>query len=86
MNEWVQQLEAAGIPAAPIHDIAQVLDDPQLAAREMWHTLNDRDGQTLVTPGSPVVLDGVKARLGSTWPRLGEDQEDVLREWLGESR
>jgi CoA:oxalate CoA-transferase len=82
--EWLRRLEAEGIPAAPIHDVAHVLDDPQLAAREMWHTLVDRDGHTLVTPGSPLVLDGAKLQLGPTWPRLGEHQESVLRTWLGE--
>jgi CoA:oxalate CoA-transferase len=82
--EWLARLEAAGIPAAPIHDVARVLADPQLAAREMWHTLVDRDGRALVTPGSPLVFDGAKPPLGKTWPRLGEHQESVLREWLGE--
>ncbi len=82
--EWLDSLSAAGIPAAPIHDIAQVLDDPQLAARDMWHTLIDSDGQTLITPSSPIVLDGNKPRLAPTWPRLGEHQDSVLRSWLGE--
>jgi crotonobetainyl-CoA:carnitine CoA-transferase CaiB-like acyl-CoA transferase len=61
-----------------------VINDPQLAARGMWHTLTDRDGRTLVTPGTPVVLDGAKPPLGETWPRLGEHQASVLRSWLGE--
>jgi CoA:oxalate CoA-transferase len=81
--EWLEIFIQAGIPAAPIQDIAQVIDDPQLAARDMWHTLNDRDGATLVTPGSPLVLDGEKLSLAATWPRLGEHQDEVLREWLG---
>lgn len=83
VEEWLDAFTQAGIPAAPIQNIAQVMDDPQLAARDMWHTLTDRDGATLVTPGSPVVLDGEKFPLGKTWPRLGEHQEQVLREWLG---
>ncbi|MCE9532186.1 MAG: CoA transferase [Planctomycetes bacterium] len=82
---WLANLLEAGIPAAPIQDIAQVLDDPQLEARSMWHTLIDRDGVTLMTPGSPLVLDGKKPDLENTWPRLGENQDDVLREWLGQS-
>jgi CoA:oxalate CoA-transferase len=82
VSDWLARLGAAGIPAAPIHDIAQVLRDPQLVARHMWHTLTDRDGTTLVTPSSPVMLDGAKPPLGATWPRLGEHQESVLREWL----
>jgi CoA:oxalate CoA-transferase len=81
--DWLADLTAAGIPAAPIQDLAQVLADPQLAARGMWHTLGDRDGTTLVTPGSPIVLDGDKATLETKWPRLGEHQEKILREWLG---
>jgi CoA:oxalate CoA-transferase len=81
--EWLTRLEAAGIPAAPIHDLAQVLDDPQLAARDMWHTLVDGDGRTMLTPGSPLMFDGAKPPLGKTWPRLGEHQESVLGAWLG---
>jgi CoA:oxalate CoA-transferase len=81
--EWLEIFIQAGIPAAPIQDIAQVIDDPQLAARDMWHTLNDCDGATLVTPGSPLVLDGEKLPLAATWPRLGEHQDEVLRDWLG---
>jgi len=80
--EWLERFLAAGIPAAPIQDIAQVLEDPQLAAREMWHTLTDRDGATLITPGAPLVLDGTKLPLGETWPRLGEHQRQVLEDWL----
>jgi CoA:oxalate CoA-transferase len=78
---WLEKLLAAGIPTAPIQDIAQVLEDPQLKARQMWHTLIDRDGATLITPGAPLVLDGAKLPLGQTWPRLGEHQQQVLEEW-----
>jgi CoA:oxalate CoA-transferase len=80
---WLAVLEPAGIPAAPIHDIAQVRTDPQLIERGMWHTLFDRDGTPLVTPGTPVVLDGAKPPLESHWPRVGEHQAEVLDDWLG---
>lgn len=80
--EWLAKFEAAGIPAAPIKNIAEVMNDPQLQARAMWHTLTDRDGLKLTTPGSPLVLDGTKPTLDGTWPRLGEHQEEVLNEWL----
>lgn len=80
--QWLTKLEAAGVPAAPIQNIAEVMDDPQLQARAMWHTLTDRDGLKLTTPGTPLVLDGVKPTLNGTWPRLGEHQDEVLKEWL----
>jgi CoA:oxalate CoA-transferase len=80
--EWLAKFEAAGIPAAPIQNIREVCDDPQLQARGMWHDVIDRDGRALKTPGSPLVLDGAKPPLGKTWPQLGEHQTEVLREWL----
>jgi len=83
VSAWLDILTAAGIPAAPIQNVPQVLNDPQLAEREMWHTLVDRDGSTLITPSSPLVLDGAKPRLGNRWPKLGEHQSEVLRDWLG---
>ncbi len=83
VREWLRLLTEAGIPAAPIQDVADVLADPQLAARNMWHTLIDDDSATLITPGSPLVLDGAKPQLSVSWPKLGEHQKEVLREWLG---
>jgi CoA:oxalate CoA-transferase len=80
--DWLRKLEAAGIPAAPINNIAEVMDDPQLQSRAMWHTLTDRDGLKLTTPGTPLVLDGTKPPLDGTWPRLGEHQDEVLKDWL----
>jgi len=81
--EWTAKLEAAGVPVAPIQNVAQVMADPQLQARDMWNVMHDRDGRTVTTPGTPLVLDGLKPTLGKTWPRLGEHGEEVLREWLG---
>ena len=34
-DEWVEALlEAAGVPAGPIHDYAEVFDDPHTQARD----------------------------------------------------
>lgn len=79
---WLTKLGAAGIPCAPINDIAGVVDDPQLAARSMWHTLVDRDGTEVLTAGSPFHFDGRKPAMSARWPGLGEDGADVLRRWL----
>jgi CoA:oxalate CoA-transferase len=80
---WLAKLGAAGIPCAPINDMAGVVDDPQLAARSMWHTLVDRDGTEVLTAGSPFHFDGRKPAMSARWPGLGEDGADVLRRWLG---
>lgn len=84
VKEWLAELDAAGVPAAPICNLAQVVTDAQLQDRGMWHTLTDADGKTLLTAGSPVTIDGAKPTLAATWPRLGEHNEIVRREWLGD--
>ena len=57
ISEWLTVLDAAGVPAAPICNLAQVVTDSQLHDRGMWHTLTDTDGKTLLTAGSPVTID-----------------------------
>lgn len=81
--EWLAILEQARVPAAAINDMSQVLADPQLAARGMWHPLVDRDGDTVLTVGTPFRMDGEKPVLEGRWPRLGEHTADVRAAWLG---
>jgi CoA:oxalate CoA-transferase len=51
--EWLARLEAAGIPCGPIQDVAQVLADPQIAARNMLIRAGDA-----AMAGNPIKLSG----------------------------
>ena len=71
--EWLEQLEAAGIPAGPINRISQALSDVQAQHRQMVRNIA---GIPLV--GSPVRLDGARADSDLPPPRLGEHTGEVL--------
>jgi formyl-CoA transferase len=71
--EWLEQLEAAGIPAGPINRISQALEDVQAQHRQMVRTIA---GIPLV--GSPVLLDGARADSDLPPPALGEHTDEVL--------
>ena len=71
--EWLDQLEAAGIPAGPINRISQALGDVQAQHRQMVRTIG---GVKLV--GSPVRLGGGRADSELAPPALGEHTQDVL--------
>jgi crotonobetainyl-CoA:carnitine CoA-transferase CaiB-like acyl-CoA transferase len=71
--EWLDQLEAAGIPAGPINRISQALGDIQAQHRQMVRTIA---GVPLV--GSPVRIDGARADSDLPPPKLGEHTNDVL--------
>ena len=70
---WLEQLEAAGIPAGPINTITQALADVQAQHRQMVRTLA---GTPLV--GSPVRLDSERADSDLPPPALGQHTADVL--------
>ena len=76
--EWLEDLEAAGIPAGPINSVSQALSDPQAVHRGMAREI---EGVPLV--GSPLRVDGERQDSVLPPPRLGE-HGDVLRQWLGE--
>jgi formyl-CoA transferase len=71
--EWLEQLEAAGIPAGPINTIIQALSDVQAQHRQMARTFA---GVPVV--GSPVRLDGDRADSNLPPPALGEHTQYVL--------
>ncbi len=64
-------LEAAGVPAGPVNDIAQVFADPQVIHRGMRIAAGVR---------SPIVMDGTAAASDRPAPMLGEHTDEILRE------
>ncbi len=73
-------LEQAGVPAAPINNIAQAFADPQAIARGIRIDLQDTVGTSLPGVRTPIVMSGTPLSYGRPSPRLGEHTEEVLRE------
>ncbi len=82
---WLEKLAQAGIPSGPIKSIADVVRDPQLAARGMLHPMRTGTDGSFLTAGSPLRLDGAPLALSDRAPELGEHTHDALREWLNET-
>ncbi|MEP0203940.1 MAG: CaiB/BaiF CoA-transferase family protein [Halioglobus sp.] len=77
-QEWIDRLEAVSVPAGPINSVAEVFDEPQLAARQMRvqvpHPLNPE----LELVGSPIKLSRTPVDDRRPPPMLGEHTEQVL--------
>ena len=78
--EWLEVLEAAGIPAGPINSVTQALDDVQAQHREMIRTIG---GMPLV--GSPVRFDAERADSALPPPRLGEHTVEILARYVDDA-
>jgi CoA:oxalate CoA-transferase len=75
---WLEQLQAAGVPCGPVNDIAQVVADPQVAARNMLVSV---EGLGLRVAGNPIKLSGFPdpgVRAGP--PALDEGRARILAE------
>ena len=70
--EWVALLDQAGVPCAPILDIAQVMAHPHVAARGM--ALQPRDALTPPMVANPMLFDGQRPVAELSPPVLGADQ------------
>jgi len=81
---WLEKLHKAGIPAAPIYNIAEVYEDPHVRDREMHFTLEHRDLGTIEQVGSPMKFSQTPVEFRFPPPALGQHTKDIL-EWLGYS-
>jgi crotonobetainyl-CoA:carnitine CoA-transferase CaiB-like acyl-CoA transferase len=84
-RDWVELLEAAGVPNGPINDIAQVFEEPQVKARGVRIELKHAAGAMLPMVASPMRFSGTPLEYRQAPPLLGEHTEEVLRGLLGKS-
>jgi len=80
---WIDALEAAGLPTARVQDMAQVLRDPQILARNMvLNVAAEAGGPSFTAPGNPIkmsTLPEITTRAAA--PALDGDRAAIL-DWL----
>jgi crotonobetainyl-CoA:carnitine CoA-transferase CaiB-like acyl-CoA transferase len=85
-REWLELLEAAGVPNGPINDIAQVFDEPQVKARGVRIELEHPAAGKLPMVASPMRFSATPPDYKRAPPLLGQHTAEVLREVLGKSQ
>jgi CoA:oxalate CoA-transferase len=79
--DWLEAFEHAGLPCGPLNDVAQVLADPHVAARNMIVSAPDAAGEPLRMAGNPIKLsdfDDPDTREAA--PELDADRAGILAE------
>jgi glutaryl-CoA transferase len=84
-REWVELLEAAGVPNGPINDVAQVFEEPQVKARGIRIELDHSAAGKLPGVASPMRFSETPIEYRLAPPLLGEHTDAVLRGLLGKS-
>jgi crotonobetainyl-CoA:carnitine CoA-transferase CaiB-like acyl-CoA transferase len=84
--EWLDSMEAAGIPCGPINNYKQVFEDPQVQHRGLWQELPHPAGGMTPTIASPLRLSGTPVQYRMAAPTLGQHTREILRDVLGKSQ
>jgi crotonobetainyl-CoA:carnitine CoA-transferase CaiB-like acyl-CoA transferase len=78
--EWLEILERADIPVAPLNTVDELLDDPHLAAVGLFETVEHPTEGPVRRMRAPSAWSRTRPRRTADTPRLGEHTEQVLRE------
>ena len=81
-REWVDLLEAAGVPNGPINDLAQVYEEPQVKARGIRVDMDHPVAGKLPTVASPMRFSATPVEYRLPPPLLGEHTDHILKEFL----
>ncbi len=80
-SEWIEALNAVGVPCGPILTIDQVFADPQVRHLGMAQNGRERRVRDLTLVRSPVRLSRTSTSLRRAAPMPGGHTEEVLREY-----
>ena len=84
-REWLELLEAAGVPNGPINNVAQVFEEPQVKARGVRIELEHPAAGKVPGVASPMRFSATPIEYRLAPPLLGQHTAQVLRGLLGKS-
>jgi crotonobetainyl-CoA:carnitine CoA-transferase CaiB-like acyl-CoA transferase len=84
-HEWIDLLEAAGVPCGPINDLGEVFEHEQVVARGLRVDLPHPSGATVKLVRNPIRMSETPPEARTSPPTLGEHTDAVLRDTLGYS-
>ena len=79
---WCERFEAAGIPAGPVMNHVQALNDPQARARNMVVEVEHSKLGKTKTLGVQVKLSETPGSVRRGAPLVGEHNDEVFTDWL----
>jgi crotonobetainyl-CoA:carnitine CoA-transferase CaiB-like acyl-CoA transferase len=81
--EWIDILRAEGVPCGAVRDVAEVLEDPHLAARRMIEAVEHATVGRVQVLGVPIKLSDTPGAVTTAPPTLGQHTDQILRTDIG---
>ena len=80
-EDWINILNSYGIPNGPINNIEDIVNDPQIQAREMIVDVEHPKAGNMKMPGVPIKMSETQGSVRSPAPILGEHTDNILKEF-----
>ncbi len=77
---WVAVLNDAGVPAGPVYDVPQMLDDEQVQHLKVCAHTQTSKGEAVRVISQPVTLSRTPASVVTAAPEWGEQTDEILQE------
>jgi crotonobetainyl-CoA:carnitine CoA-transferase CaiB-like acyl-CoA transferase len=82
---WLARFDAAGVPAGPINQMSDVLENPQIRHRGLQTTLPHAAFGQAPTIAGPIRVNDERVLSERAPPVLGEHTRELLETWLSKS-
>ena len=80
---WIAVLTEAGVPCGPVNDVAAMMKEPQVAARNMIVTVDDPVAGPIPVAGNPIKVVGqAEPKTFRPAPALDADRNRILDEFV----
>ncbi len=80
-DHWIDKLNKAKVPCAPINKFSDALNDEQVKHRNMIVEVEHPDGGFVKMPGNPVKMSYTNEESYSSPPHLGTNTKEILKNW-----
>ncbi|WP_339854932.1 CoA transferase [uncultured Nisaea sp.] len=78
MANWIERLNAAGVPCGEINDIQQVFESPQVAHLGLAQPVKSHERGDTHLVGQPITMSRTPSTIASPPPMAGEHNQEVL--------
>jgi CoA:oxalate CoA-transferase len=82
-KEWLSILDKFGVPNGPINNMEDVINDPQVLAREMIVEVDHPKAGKMKMLGVPIKMSETQGSIKSPAPLLGQHTTEVLKDIAG---
>lgn len=80
-NEWVEELNAAGVPCGPIYSVDRMFADEQVKHLGIAQHVPNDQGRDIRLVGQPFTLSRTPSTMAARPPEVGEQTDELLAEF-----